>query len=146
MAPDEKIAYQRAIMVDNAKRWLGTPYIWNNQDFSGFDCSGFCHEVLQSVGLERNRFDSTAHEMYIHFKPYVRETGGKGCLVFWFKDGKTIHVEIMVDDYHTVGASGGSSRTRTVADAIRDDAFVKMRPLHYRGDNFKIVDPFKAVE
>ena len=53
-----------------------------------------------------------------------------------------IHVEMMVDDLHVVGASGGGSKTKTIADAIKQNAFVKMRPVGYRGFNYKICDPF----
>ena len=109
---------------------------------AGFDCSGLIHEVLQGVGLEKHGFDSTAQGLYLRFKSNKGEPGA-GCLVFWFKDGKAIHVEMMIDRDHTIGASGGGSKTKTIADAIKHNAFVKMRPLNYRGENYKIIDPFK---
>ena len=59
---------------------------------------------------------------------------------------KIIHVEMMVDDPHVVGASGGGSKTRTIEDAIRDNAYVKQRPIGYRGDNYLVVDPFKVED
>jgi len=66
-----------------------------------------------------------------------------GCLVFWFKKYLAIHVEMLVDNFHVVGASGGGKNVRTIEDASRFDAFVKMRPLNYRGNKYKIIDPFK---
>jgi hypothetical protein len=62
--------------------------------------------------------------------------------VFWLKGTSIIHVEIMIDDFHTVGASGGGSATLTINDAIRANAYTKMRPLEYRGKHYLVVDPF----
>lgn len=86
----------------------------------------------------------TADSLYRKFKDKKRDKGSMGCLVFWshpYKE-KMIHIEMMVDDLHVVGASGGGSKTKTIADAIKHNAFVKMRPIYYRGFNYKICDPF----
>ena len=136
--------YLRTKAVFYLEKWIGHFYLWAGDDPSGFDCSGLILEVLQSVGLIKHGEDMTADALYRKFKDSERKKGGTGYLVFWFtpyKD-KAIHVEMMVDEYHTVGASGGGSKTKTIADAIKHNAFVKMRPVYYRGLNFKICDPF----
>ena len=76
------------------------------------------------------------------------ENGYTGCLVFWFNppNRRMIHVEMMIDEYSTIGASGGGSKTKTIADAIRDNAYIKMNKLNYRGDQYKIIDPTKGLE
>ena len=88
----------------------------------------------------------TADNLYRWFNENRTLKPGPGKLVFWFsrdpRSNKAIHVEMMIDNYHTVGASGGGSATKTISDAIKHNAFVKMRPLNYRGTNFKICDPF----
>ena len=44
---------------------------------------------------------------------------------------------------YVIGACGGGSDTKTTKDAIRDNAFVKMRPIGYDGDSYKVCDPFR---
>lgn len=126
------------------EKWIGHFYLWSGDDPSGFDCSGLIVEVLQSVGLIKHKSDYSADMLYRKYKDRSREQGHKGCLLFWLNNMQTkaVHVEMQIDDFHTIGASGGGSKTKTIADAIRDNAFVKMRPLGYRGLNYKICDPF----
>ena len=50
--------------------------------------------------------------------------------------------EVIQDLVFTTGASGGGSKTRTQADAIQHNAYVKKNLIGYRGENYKIVDPF----
>jgi len=137
---------ERAVIY--LEKWIGNFYLWGGDDPSGFDCSGLIIEVLQAVGLIQHRLDLTADALYRRYKKHKRTPGYKGCLVFWFDNfqERAIHVEMMTDNYHTIGASGGGSRTKTIADAIRDNAFVKMRPLGYRGLNYKICDPFTVLK
>lgn len=140
-----KSAYLRAKAVEYLQRWIGTPYIFGGDDFTAFDCSGLMVEVLQAVGVIPHKSDYTAAALYERFEGSAVDCGYAGCLVFWYSGGKINHVEMMVDDLHTVGASGGGSSTQTLADAIAQNAFVKMRPLRYRGDAFRIIDPFKET-
>ena len=134
-------ARRRAVVY--LQKWIGHFYLWGGDDPSGFDCSGLIVEVLKSVGLIRPTTDMTANELYQLFtRGLWQPDPGSGKLVFWFRAGKAIHVEMMIDKDHTVGASGGGSATKTIADAVKHNAFVKMRPLFYRGSNYKICDPF----
>lgn len=143
-----KAHYLRSRAVEYAWAFLGLPYIWGGDDpVRGFDCSGLVVEVLQAVGMIPHRSDYTAGGLYSLFSKNQVEKGYAGCLVLWFdKAGVASHIELMADDYHTIGASGGGSATTTEQAAIDQNAFVKMRPVGYRGPNYKIVDPFLGVQ
>ena len=138
--------------VEYAHSLLHVPYRWRGDDpLEGFDCSGFVHEILQAVGLEPHGFDSTANDLYERFKDYEVPCGSAGCLVFWFGPDKTgaiiaNHVMLMIDDFLCIGAAGGGSKTLTREDAIKANAFIKVRPVGYRGQDYVIVDPFKTIE
>jgi cell wall-associated NlpC family hydrolase len=142
-------AKKRELMMRVAWHYLGTPYLWGGDDPSGFDCSGFACECLQSIGLLPHKTDFTAAALYDKFKPGFVDMPWKdaqpGDLIF-FKAGATddriIHVEIMVDSLHCIGASGGGSACVDACEAWRRNAFIKVRPWDYRPHGAGVLSPF----
>jgi len=138
-----KAAYLREMAVKYAWCWVRTPYKWGGDDFSAMDCSGFVVEILQGVGILGLNRDYTANDLMEIFRSNVVAQGYGGCLAFWTdKQGRATHVMLMVDAEHVIGAAGGGSSTTTASDAVRDNAFVKLRPLSYRKTTPVIIDPF----
>ena len=136
--------FLRTMAVEYIKKWIATPYIWG-----GIDCSGLIHETLQSVGLEENGFDCTAHDLYLKLKVTHRtiEKPRFGALVFWFKSsGRAGHVAMLINEWQVCEAAGGDEDTKTEDDARQENAYVRIRPLDYRGPNYKIIDPFEGWE
>jgi len=136
---------RRELALEYIGSWLGTPYSYGGNDsLEGFDCSGMVIEVLQSVGILPHIFDDTAHGLYLKYKDNLVECDKirPGCLIFWFKAGRARHVMMIYDYGYVIGACGGGGDTKTTKDAIRDNAFVKLRPIGYNGDSYKICDPF----
>jgi len=133
---DERTRDQDAgLMVFLAFKWYGTPYLWGGDDFSGFDCSGLVIECLQSVGC-LPRGDWTADALMRRYEDCAVELPYKGCLGFRVgQDGKARHVEIFINNTHTIGASGGDSRTVDMEAAIRQNAYIKVRPYSWSGLN-----------
>jgi hypothetical protein len=126
---------------------LGRWYTWGGDDPSGFDCSGLVIEALKAAGkVPRGGWDSTADGLMKDAGFEVADGLEPGCLVFWGRDARATHVEMIVavdgEQTWTVGASGGGSATRTVDDARRMNAFVKIRPT--RGGYMAVRDPFKG--
>jgi hypothetical protein len=121
---------------------LGLQYKWGGDDpLDGVDCSGLGIEGLKACGEFPREGDATALILATMF-PETKEPK-PGCLIFW---GNPInHVEIVYkvedDKVYTIGASGGGSKTLTVEDAIKHNAYVKIRPA--RPNHVKMVDPFR---
>ena len=131
----------REIALKIAYSYLGTPYIWGGDDPSGFDCSGFCIEVLKSVGSLPRNGDWTAHQLADLWQRTRLDDPGN--LVFWRSDGgKVIHVEMCIGDGLAIGASGGGSKTTTIAAAIKQNAFIKIRPINSRPKVWGYTNPF----
>lgn len=142
MLPEEK----RKMALKVADRFLGKPYIWGGDDpMRGFDCSGFVIEILKSVGLLPRKGDWTANGLKNLFENCETIEPLAGCLVFWGRtpnDRNAIHVEMCVSDELAIGASGGGSRTKTVNDAIRQNAYIKIRNFYERPNIIFYADPF----
>jgi len=139
---DEKVA--RKLVQRIAMSYLGTFYIWGGDDPSGFDCSGLAIECLKSVGILPRSGDWTAH---ILAKRFVTTEGPRpGDLVFWANENAhVVHVEIYIGNGLSVGASGGGSKTKTVKDAIKHNAFIKVRPVASRGGEVFYCNPYIEV-
>jgi len=142
-----KNLYIRSEMVDYIKWFIGKPYIWGGDDpVKGFDCSGLIHEVLQAHGLEKRGFDSTAHDLYCKLLnqglPKLA-TGYPGCLVFWFKNGKAVHVAMLIGNEFICHAGGGGSSTTSVDEAAKQNAYIRKDEIGYRGLGavYVIIDP-----
>tara|TARA_B100000131_G_C18105345_1_gene607557 strand:+ start:289 stop:711 length:423 start_codon:yes stop_codon:yes gene_type:complete len=123
------------LMLNYAKSFIGTPYVWGANGGGAFDCSGYVQEVLSCIGLDP-KGDQTAQKLYDFFIKKSRGSGiQKGSLLFWGKNVKSIsHVSIALDFYHHIESGGGNSRTKTVADALTQNAMVRIRPISKRSD------------
>lgn len=138
----------RQIALRIAWKCYGLPYIWGGDDaVAGFDCSGFAIEVLQSVGV-LPKGDWTAGGLWERFAPQRVDPPIPGCLVFWLQGaGPEIrHVEFCIGDGLSMGASGGGKKTTTIEEAIRRNAWIKVRPIEGRGNVAGFVDPFQALK
>lgn len=129
----------RILAVMYARDFVGTYYSWGGDGPSGFDCSGYTNEILKSVGKIGRKEDFTANQLYYMFPKVDKPQAG--VLAFWYNKERTkiIHVELCKNDWQTYGASGGGRRTITKEDAIRDNAFIKIRPIR---EGAVFADPF----
>ena len=134
---------KRELVLKIAFSYLGTFYTWGGDDPSGFDCSGLVIECLKSVGSLPRKGDWTAAALYHKF-PIKPANGKAGDLVFYSNvpHGRIIHVEIMINDDLSIGASGGGSKTKTRQDAIKHNAFIKIRPIDSREHLIGFVNPY----
>lgn len=138
--PDKKRDWESiGLSTQLAWRFVGLPYMWGGDDpVAGFDCSGLCIELLKSVDRLPRDGDWTAAGLNGLF-PSVQQPQ-EGCLAFWTWGGpKIAHVEYCLSDRLTIGASGGGEGTLSTKEAIRQNAYTKIRPIR-KGATF--ADPF----
>lgn len=121
-------------MVEYAKSFLGTPYIWGGNfggrsERGGLDCSGFVCEVLRGVGL-LDKSDLSAQGLYEHYKDSARSQLGKGSVLFFGQHRKQItHVAIALNDKLMIESGGGNHFTTDVSEAKNRNAMVRFRPI-----------------
>jgi hypothetical protein len=115
------------------KQELGQPYVWGGDDpIAGWDCSGLVIEGLKASGILPREGDWTAAALAARFRGQTTTNPGPGCLIFWKRGERIVHVEIayakIEDILFSIGASGGGSATTDRSQAIRSNAYVKIRP------------------
>lgn len=123
------------ILKSYALSLLGLPYAWGGDDsLDGFDCSGLVVELMKSVGVMKSGDDFTADGMMRKFQRSA--TPAFGCLAFYGdpKVGVATHVAFCLNQALVLEAGGGGKAVRTRADAVERNAFVRVRPILYRGD------------
>ena len=129
----------------------GMPYTWGGMGLDGFDCSGLSGEFLKQLGIMPRGSDLTAHGQFRLYANHRCTLDGtfdsietvveRGDLLFFVWDDskrslspsevKINHVEIAMNCYQSLGASGGGPLCNTLAHAILKNAFVKVRPTRY---------------
>ena len=128
-----------------ALQFAGLPYIWGGDDpILGFDCSGFAQEILLAFGAHPNPpTDLTAQGLY----DALSKTGQYnstlvGALAFYGKSHLNItHVAVIIGNNLIIEAGGGGSATTSAAAAARNNAYIRIRPLHRRKDLIACILP-----
>jgi len=112
----------------NAKSFLGTPYVWAATGPSKFDCSGFTQWVYRDVGINIPRVsrDQARVGSYISYNNLQ-----KGDMVFFDtkkrRSGRVTHVGIYLGNGNFIHAS--SSAKKVVVYNFNDKTFYKKRFL-----------------
>ncbi len=139
------------LLKQYALSFLGKPYHWGGNDPNeGFDCSGLVIEILQSCGMLPHRYDATAQMLYDRFRDDEIKLGVQmpklGDLVFFGRSKNHItHVGFMLDSKRMLEAGGGGSNIKSLEDAIKHDAFIRIRPIDVRSDLVAVVKPRYAM-
>lgn len=128
--------------------FVGLPYKWGGDDtIAGYDCSGLVIELIQSVGLLPNNFDTTSQGLYNHFQSEgIHNAHAVGSLCFYGESVTDItHVAMLLEKthpYRVIEAGGGGRSTKTRTDAEDQNAFVRLRPLKARKDLVSVIKPY----
>jgi len=112
--------------------------------YGGVDCSGVVVEYCRCLfpAWAKEKKDMTAQGIYWEFPRTMRpERGG---FVFFGKNINAIsHIGLLYNDWQFLGANGGGKHVKTIADAVKYDAYVNLRPYRYRSDVVGYSSPFK---
>lgn len=129
--------------LEVARLYLKDWYTWGGDDPSGIDCSGLVVECLKSVGLIPLHSDYSAEGLWHLFEKRRAPGAQSGSLAFWFDStGKATHVAICLDAVFCITADGGGRHVKTVEDAIKHNAFIKVRRIDHRDKEPKFINPF----
>lgn len=140
------------LAIEYAQRFIGKRYYWGegpgrgDDPIYGFDCSGLVSEVLRGVGLFSSAQRENARGILSIYGGRMIKDPVPGALAFF---GSIInaptHIAICKDSKFLIEAGGGNASTLTDEAAAIRNAFVRMRPINYRGDLLRLVDPFITV-
>lgn len=127
-----------------ALSFLHQPYRWGGDDpLAGYDCGGMVQAILASIGMDPPG-DQTAQGLFDHFSVNGSYNAwGLGALAFFGQSAKAItHVGFCLDSYRMLEAGGGDRSTTNLDQAIKQNAFIRIRPIKNRNDLIAMIKPF----
>ena len=119
-------------VVADAKKYLGTPYVWGGESDSGLDCSGLVQKTMRDVGVhvprtaaEQQRVgtpvdslaDAQPGDLLFFGKPahHVAIYLGDNKLIESPEPGKTVHITDVYDKPTSISRVVGTGGTDTTA-------------------------------
>ena len=88
-------AKERLALVEYAKKFIGTPYVWAGNEPTGFDCSGFTSYVMKNYKKELPR---RAVDQYNSSRQLKEKNVMMGDLVFFDNGSGISHVGMIVSE------------------------------------------------
>ncbi|HHW56937.1 MAG TPA: SH3 domain-containing protein [Clostridia bacterium] len=109
-------------LIEYAKTFLGTKYVYGGSTPAGFDCSGFVQYVFKHFGFSLPR---TADDQATIGEKVNREDLQPGDLVFFKTLGSQVinHVGIYIGNGQFIHASSGASKKKVVIGSLEEDYY-----------------------
>ncbi len=92
-------------IIDFAKLFMNTPYLWGGKSFMGIDCSGFTSVVFACFGIRIPR-DASEQALIGKDIAFVNEIQPADLVFFANNEGKITHVGIAINQDLIIHASG----------------------------------------
>jgi hypothetical protein len=93
------------LILQTAKKYLNTPYLWGGRSVFGIDCSGFVQQVFRFFGIKLPR-DAYQQAMEGELIGFLQEAKCGDLAYFDNIEGKIVHVGILIDSESIIHASG----------------------------------------
>ena len=95
----------RAEIIESAKDYLSTPYLWGGKSPFGIDCSGFSQIVYKINGIQIPR-DASQQVSLGKSRNFIDEAQAGDLAFFDNEEGNVIHVGIIMEGRKIIHASG----------------------------------------
>lgn len=98
-------AKAKSQITEFAQLYLNTPYLWGGKSVFGIDCSGFVQQVYKLCGKKLPR-DAYQQAEFGEALSFIEEAEPGDLAFFDNKDGKIIHVGIILNNQRIIHAHG----------------------------------------
>ncbi|WP_246005692.1 C40 family peptidase [Companilactobacillus insicii] len=125
-ATEDSSQSQSDAVINTAKKYLGTPYVWGGKTPSGFDCSGFTSYVYQEATGKSIGGYTVAQESAGTTEAVSQASAGD--LLFWGGQGSSYHVAIYLGNNQYIAAPqpGESVKISTISGYFMPSFAVKV--------------------
>jgi cell wall-associated NlpC family hydrolase len=117
-------AKERVAIVEYAKKYIGTPYVWAGNEPTGFDCSGFTSYVMKNFKKELPR---RAVDQYNSSRQLKEKNVMMGDLVFFDNGSGISHVGMIISEKGKplVMIHASSSKGVVITEIEKSDYWLK---------------------
>jgi len=121
----------RASLVEKARLYLGTPYLYGGSSAKGMDCSGLVYRVyIDTFGVAPlSSMPRTARDLFAFVEPLEKKDLQPGDLVFFDTTGKLSHVGIFEGEGIFIHAASDGPDTGVIESSLSESYWSK----HYAG-------------
>jgi cell wall-associated NlpC family hydrolase len=116
-------------IVEQAKQYLGVPYVFGGEDETGMDCSGLVQRVLADLGIDAPRVVQDQADIGVEVPSLDQAmpgdllvTKGEGHIVIYAGDGKIIHAPRPGKDVQLVDNYLSPSEISTIRRVVPAEA------------------------